>query len=385
MAVPKIRSSKSRVRKRRASNSKFHPPQLDNCPQCDHLGYQRHRACPECGHSISELEPRLFSFNNPAGACPTCDGLGVKQFFDARRLVNGELTLAEGAIRGWDRRNVYYFQMLSSLAEHYGIDLDMPFDQIPDEHRKLILQGTGNDKVPFRYLNDRGDVVQREHPFEGIVPNLERRYRETESEAVREDLASYLSTSTCPSCDGSRLREAARNVFIDNTTLPELVRLAVGKSFDYFDNLKLPGNRGEIAEKILKEIRDRLQATDPRTDDGNVEFCREDKEYFLFLWKYIPGVHEKGKKGLLTRGEVDDLVKTQGRHISVTPRRDHWSPFPHPTAGTTRNKALSALLISMDRKYKDYLFLHFPGFWKNLCVPKNTDDGRYSHFWKLIN
>ena len=215
-------------------------------------------ACPECGHSISELEPRLFSFNNPAGACPTCDGLGVKQFFDARRLVNGELTLAEGAIRGWDRRNVYYFQMLSSLAEHFGIDLDLPFDQIQDEHRKLILSGTGNNKVPFRYLNDRGDVVQREHPFEGIVPNLERRYRETESQSVREELAKYLSTQPCPDCHGTRLRREARHVMIDGRNLPGLTTLPVGSAADYFEQLTLEGSRGEIAEKILKEIRARL-------------------------------------------------------------------------------------------------------------------------------
>ncbi|MEP4525580.1 MAG: excinuclease ABC subunit UvrA, partial [Alloalcanivorax venustensis] len=217
-------------------------------------------ACPHCGYSIPELEPRLFSFNNPAGACPSCDGLGVKQFFDEDKVITSEeLSLAEGAIRGWDRRNVYYFQMLTALAQSLDFDMDLAFKDLDKTVRRKILYGTGKESVEFRYLNDRGDIIKRNHPFEGIVPNMERRYRETESEAVREDLASYLSTSTCPSCDGSRLREAARNVFIDNTTLPELVRLAVGKSFDYFDNLKLPGNRGEIAEKILKEIRDRLQ------------------------------------------------------------------------------------------------------------------------------
>ena len=217
-------------------------------------------ACPHCGYSIPELEPRLFSFNNPAGACPSCDGLGVKQFFDEDKVITSEeLSLAEGAIRGWDRRNVYYFQMLTALAQSLDFDMDVAFKDLDKTVRRKILYGTGKESVEFRYLNDRGDIIKRNHPFEGIVPNMERRYRETESEAVREDLANYLSTSTCPSCDGSRLREAARNVFIDNTTLPELVRLAVGKSFDYFDNLKLPGNRGEIAEKILKEIRDRLQ------------------------------------------------------------------------------------------------------------------------------
>ena len=217
-------------------------------------------ACPHCGYSIPELEPRLFSFNNPAGACPSCDGLGVKQFFDEDKVITSEeLSLAEGAIRGWDRRNVYYFQMLTALAQSLDFDMDLAFKDLDKTVHRKILYGTGKESVEFRYLNDRGDIIKRNHPFEGIVPNMERRYRETESEAVREDLASYLSTSTCPSCDGSRLREAARNVFIDNATLPELVRLAVGKSFDYFDSLKLPGNRGEIAEKILKEIRDRLQ------------------------------------------------------------------------------------------------------------------------------
>ncbi|ASK35111.1 excinuclease ABC subunit UvrA [Alloalcanivorax mobilis] len=217
-------------------------------------------ACSHCGYSIPELEPRLFSFNNPAGACPSCDGLGVKQFFDESKVITSEeLSLAEGAIRGWDRRNVYYFQMLNSLAQSIGFDMDVAFKSLPKAVRKKILQGTGKESVEFRYLNDRGDIIKRNHPFEGIIPNMERRYRETESDAVREDLAGYLSTSTCPTCNGSRLREAARHVFIDEITLPEVVRLAVGKAFAYFDSLKLPGSRGEIAEKILKEIRDRLQ------------------------------------------------------------------------------------------------------------------------------
>ncbi|MFN3714901.1 MAG: excinuclease ABC subunit UvrA [Alcanivoracaceae bacterium] len=217
-------------------------------------------ACPHCGYSIPELEPRLFSFNNPAGACPSCDGLGVKQYFDEDKvIVSDELSLAEGAIRGWDRRNVYYFQMLTSLADFLGIDIDKPFRKLNKTHRHKVLYGTGHDVVEFRYLNDRGDVVLRRHPFEGIIPNMERRYRETESESVREDLASYMSTSLCPDCNGSRLREAARNVFIDNRPLPQLVSLPVGKAFGYFSELKLPGHRGEIAEKILKEIRERLQ------------------------------------------------------------------------------------------------------------------------------
>lgn len=216
-------------------------------------------ACPICGHSISELEPKLFSFNNPAGACPTCDGLGVKQFFDAKRLVNGELTLAEGAIRGWDRRNVYYFQMLSSLAAHYGFSLDEPFAALPADQQKVILYGSGRQNVEFRYLNDRGDIVTRSHPFEGIIPNLERRYRETESNSVREELAKYLSTQHCPECLGTRLRREARHVWVGDKTLPAVTGLPIGDAADYFGVLSLPGRRGEIADKILKEIRERLQ------------------------------------------------------------------------------------------------------------------------------
>jgi len=216
-------------------------------------------ACPICGHSISELEPKLFSFNNPAGACPTCDGLGAKQFFDARRLVNGELTLAEGAIRGWDRRNVYYCQMLGSLAAHYGFSLDEPFDSLTEAHQQFILRGSGKENVDFRYLNDRGDIVKRSHPFEGIIPNLERRYRETESNSVREELAKYLSTQPCPECRGTRLRREARHVWVGDKTLPAVTRLPIGDAAEYFATLTLTGRRGEIADKILKEICQRLQ------------------------------------------------------------------------------------------------------------------------------
>ena len=216
-------------------------------------------ACPHCGHAISELEPKLFSFNNPAGACPSCDGLGVKQFFDTRRLVNGELTLAEGAIRGWDRRNVYYFQMLNSLAQHYDFSLEMPFQALEQATQQVILHGSGKTDVEFRYLNDRGDIVKRSHPFEGIVPNLERRYRETESNTVREELAKYLSTQACPDCCGARLRREARHVWVGKNTLPTITAMPIGEAFDYFSALTLPGKRGEIAEKILKEISARLQ------------------------------------------------------------------------------------------------------------------------------
>ncbi|WP_145012437.1 excinuclease ABC subunit UvrA [Pseudomonas oryzihabitans] len=216
-------------------------------------------ACPICGFSIGELEPKLFSFNNPAGACPTCDGLGVKQFFDARRVVNEELSLSEGAIRGWDRRNVYYFQMLGSLASHYGFSLDEPFKRLDDKHRKAILSGSGRESVNFRYLNDRGDIVKRAHPFEGILPNLERRYRETESQSVREELAKYLSTQHCPDCNGTRLRREARHVWVGDKTLPAVTRLPVGDATQYFQDLTLKGQRQQIADKILKEIRERLQ------------------------------------------------------------------------------------------------------------------------------
>ncbi|QJP11764.1 excinuclease ABC subunit UvrA [Pseudomonas multiresinivorans] len=216
-------------------------------------------ACPICGHSISELEPKLFSFNNPAGACSTCDGLGVKQFFDARRVVNGELTLAEGAIRGWDRRNVYYFQMLGSLAGHFGFSLEEPFQDLDPDHQKFILNGSGRENVEFRYLNDRGDIVKRAHPFEGILPNLERRYRETESATVREELAKFLSTQPCPDCHGTRLRREARHVWVGDKTLPAITSMPVGTACEYAESLTLTGRRGEIASKILKEIRERLQ------------------------------------------------------------------------------------------------------------------------------
>jgi len=232
---------------------------MDEDDDSEEMIFSARFACPICGHSISELEPKLFSFNNPAGACPTCDGLGVKQFFDAKRLVNGELTLAEGAIRGWDRRNVYYFQMLGSLASHYGFSLDEPFDSLAADHQKSILRGSGRENVEFRYLNDRGDIVKRSHPFEGIVPNLERRYRETESNSVREELAKYLSTQPCPDCRGTRLRREARHVWVGDKTLPAVTAMPIGDATDYFGVLSLSGRRGEIADKILKEIRERLQ------------------------------------------------------------------------------------------------------------------------------
>lgn len=225
----------------------------------DDIVFSSRFACPECGYNLNELEPRLFSFNNPAGACPTCDGLGVKQFFDQSRIVKyPELTLAEGAIRGWDRRNFYYFHLLKSLATHYGFSIDTPFDELSPEQQNIILHGSGDEEVNFSYVNDRGDVYKKRHTFEGIIPNFDRRFRDTDSQSVREELAKYLSTQPCPSCKGTRLRNEARNVFIQDESLPDLVELPVEKALNYFQELDLPGRRGAIAKKVLKEICDRL-------------------------------------------------------------------------------------------------------------------------------
>ncbi|MDA0152735.1 excinuclease ABC subunit UvrA [Vibrio sp. Makdt] len=216
-------------------------------------------ACPKCGYSMQELEPRLFSFNNPAGACGTCDGLGVQQYFDPSRVILDEnLSIADGAIKGWDQKNYYYFQMLTSLSEHYGFDLFAPFNSLPKKTQEIILKGSGRTEVEFKYINDRGDIRVKRHPFEGILNTLERRYRDTESSAVREDLAKYISTKSCSSCDGTRLRLEARNVFIGDTTLPEIVELSIADALQFFQELKLDGQRGQIADKVMKEINDRL-------------------------------------------------------------------------------------------------------------------------------
>ncbi|MCG9640649.1 excinuclease ABC subunit UvrA [Vibrio sp. Isolate34] len=216
-------------------------------------------ACPKCGYSMQELEPRLFSFNNPAGACGTCDGLGVQQYFDPSRVILDEnLSIAEGAIKGWDQKNYYYFQMLTSLSEHYGFDLFAPFNSLPKKTQEIILKGSGRTEVEFKYINDRGDIRVKRHPFEGILNTLERRYRDTESSSVREDLAKYISTKSCSSCNGTRLRLEARNVFIGDTTLPEIVELSIADALQFFQELKLDGQRGQIADKVMKEINDRL-------------------------------------------------------------------------------------------------------------------------------
>ena len=217
-------------------------------------------ACPVCGHSIPELEPRLFSFNNPAGACESCDGLGLKQFFDEKRIiVDDSLSLAEGAIRGWDRRNIYYFQLLKSLSKHYKFKVDTPWGKLSKQHQQVILHGSGTDKINFTFVNERGDNFNRSHPFEGILPNMERRYRETESQMVREDLAKYLSSQNCPDCSGARLRRDARHVFVDRHTLPEITAMTIAGAGDYFGSLAFKGKKKDIAEKILKEIQDRLR------------------------------------------------------------------------------------------------------------------------------
>ncbi len=216
-------------------------------------------ACNVCGYSLTELEPRLFSFNNPSGACPSCDGLGVKQFFDPERVVvNSDLSLAGGAIRGWDRKTTYYFQMIKSLSEHYGFDIETPFSELPEKLRNVVLFGSGKEKIEFYYENTRGMQVRQKHRFEGVIPNLERRYRETESSAVREELARFLNSQPCPECDGTRLNRAARHVFVAGRALPEISELSVGHARELFEELSLEGWRKTIADKIVKEIGARL-------------------------------------------------------------------------------------------------------------------------------
>jgi len=216
-------------------------------------------ACPDCGYSLEELEPRLFSFNNPKGACPTCDGLGVQQYFDPEKIVHDKkLSLSEGAIRGWDRRTLYYFQMLTSLAKHYKFDLDKPFSRLPKSIKNVILYGSDDEDIVFQYTTHNGKRVRRTHPFEGVIPNMERRYQETESNAVREELSKYLTVSECDQCGGSRLRIEARNVFIDDKNLSEITALSIGQAQQFFNQLKLAGKRAKIAHKILKEVNARL-------------------------------------------------------------------------------------------------------------------------------
>ncbi|MBL8417952.1 MAG: excinuclease ABC subunit UvrA [Dechloromonas sp.] len=216
-------------------------------------------ACPVCSYALQELEPRLFSFNNPMGACPKCDGLGVIQFFDPKRVVTApQLSLAGGAIRGWDKKNQFYFQIIESLAAHYGFSVDTPFEELPETARQLILYGSGKEAINFRYLNEKGTRFDRSHSFEGVIPNLERRYRGSDSNAVREELAKYISNSTCPTCGGTRLRTEARHVRVGDKTLHEISRLPLGEARNYFNCLTLTGAKAQVADKILKEITARL-------------------------------------------------------------------------------------------------------------------------------
>ena len=228
-------------------------------PDKDELIFSDRFACNICGYSLTELEPRLFSFNNPSGACPTCDGLGVKQFFDPERVVvNPDLSLAGGAIRGWDRKTTYYYQMIQSLASHYDFDLETPFSELPKKLQDVVLYGSGGEKIEFYYENSRGMQIKNRHRFEGVIPNLERRYHETESGAVREELAKFLNSQGCPDCGGTRLNRAARHVFITDLSLPQISNMSVGHARAFFDDLALDGWRATIAEKIVKEIGARL-------------------------------------------------------------------------------------------------------------------------------
>ena len=231
----------------------------ENDPEQEDLIFSALFACPQCGHSIQELEPRLFSFNNPAGACGTCDGLGNKQFFDENRIIiDEELALSEGAIRGWNRSNLYYFQMLNAIADHYEFSVDTPFFKLTKKQRNCILYGSGKEVIDFFYINDRGDTAIRRYPFEGVIPNMERRLRETESNHVRDELSKYLSSQSCPECAGTRLKKDARFVLIEGKNLPDITSMTISAAYEYFTALNLHGKSAKIAEKILKELQDRL-------------------------------------------------------------------------------------------------------------------------------
>jgi excinuclease ABC subunit A len=229
-------------------------------PGREPLLFSNRYACSACGYSLVELEPRLFSFNNPAGACGTCSGLGVQEYFDPGRVVvNPALSLAGGAVRGWDRRNAYYFQLIQSLAKHYRFDIEAPWGDLPEVIRHVLLWGSGDERIEFRYFDSRGGSTRRSHAWEGILPNLERRYRETESPTVREELGKYRGTRTCADCGGSRLNQAARNVYVGGHALPQVAALPIAETLRYFGELRVEGWRGEIAGRLVREITDRLR------------------------------------------------------------------------------------------------------------------------------
>ena len=223
------------------------------------LVFSSRYACTHCGYSLSELEPRLFSFNNPVGACTSCDGLGNKQYFDPKAIIFDDgISLSQGAIKGWDRRSLFYFRMLQNVATHCGFSVDEPLNTLTDSQRNVLLYGSGDDVIEFSYLRHKGQGVVRHHSWEGIIPNMERRYRETESNSMREELAKYINSQTCPDCTGTRLRLEARNVFINDTSIDQIVSRSIGDALVFFETLELTGNRAEIADKIVKEIHDRL-------------------------------------------------------------------------------------------------------------------------------
>jgi excinuclease ABC subunit A len=232
---------------------------FQDAPRRAPLVFSNRYACTVCGYSLASLEPRLFSFNNPTGACGTCGGLGVQEYFDpARVVVNPALSLAGGAVRGWDRRNAYYFQLIQALARHYRFDIETPWGDLPEAVRHVLLHGSGDERIEFRYFDARGGSAKRSHPWEGILPNLERRYRETESATVREELARYRGTRACADCGGSRLNLAARNVFVGGRTLPQVASLPIAEALRFFTSLEVEGWRGEIARRLVREITDRL-------------------------------------------------------------------------------------------------------------------------------
>jgi len=224
------------------------------------LMFSERYACPHCGYSLSELEPRIFSFNNPKGACSSCDGLGVRQHFDPELIIhNPNISLAGGAIRGWDRRNAYYYQIICSLAAHYNFDPEVPYSELPQEIQDIILYGSGHEAIEFKFMSGAGSVKKRRHSFEGIIANMDRRYHETDSQLVRDELAKYLSQKPCNVCEGARLNVSARNVFVEDLPLHHLTRFPIRKSLEFFAHLNLGGRRGEVAVKIIKEIQERLE------------------------------------------------------------------------------------------------------------------------------